>query len=324
MFMRLPLFLTAVCFSTILNGFASEVDSIGIESENDEIYILHRVEAGETLYSLSKRYHTPIEGIVENNQISENNLSVGAILRVPWRHSIKHTVAQGETLYSISKHHKVSIETIKSVNKLASNTLEVGMVLRIAQAGNAESATHASVLNSEKHVVGQSETLYSISKKYDLTLDDLKNWNQLEDYNVKAGDTLLISKPAKTETLADKSNEELNAETVSVVITTPDETEEPSVPKSMKPITENGIAAVITGTSDTKKYLALHPTASVGTIMKVRNEMTNLSVFVRVVGKLPPTGANNNVLIRLSEAAQIALGALDEKFRVELSYVPNQ
>jgi hypothetical protein len=58
--------------------------------------------------------------------------------------------------------------------------------------------------------------------------------------------------------------------------------------------------------------------------MRVRNEMTNLSVFVRVVGKLPATGANNNVLIRLSTAAQAALGALDEKVRVEVSYVPSQ
>ena len=84
------------------------------------------------------------------------------------------------------------------------------------------------------------------------------------------------------------------------------------------------MAAVIDGNSDTRKYLALHPTAPVGTIMRVRNEMTNLSVFVRVVGKLPDTGANNNVLIRLSPAAQEALGALDGKFRVELSYLASQ
>ena len=84
------------------------------------------------------------------------------------------------------------------------------------------------------------------------------------------------------------------------------------------------MAAVIDGNSDTKKYLALHRTAPIGTIMRVRNEMTNLSVFVRVVGKLPNTGANNNVLLRLSQAAQEALGALDGKFRVEVSYVPYQ
>ena len=94
--------------------------------------------------------------------------------------------------------------------------------------------------------------------------------------------------------------------------------------RDLKPVTENGIAAVIDGTTDSKKYLALHPTAPVGTIMRVRNEMTKLSVFVRVVGQLPATGANNNILIRLSPAAQEALGALDNKFRVELSYVPNQ
>jgi LysM repeat protein len=157
------------------------------------------------------------------------------------------------------------------------------------------------------HIVDSEETLYGISKQYAIDLEKLKDWNQINGNEVRIGDTLLIKPPLKRP---------VTAVTNSVA-------KPVKVGKSgeAKPVQEHGIAAVIDGSSDTKKYLALHPTAPYGTIMKVRNELTNLSVFVRVVGALPATGANNNILIRLSPAAQEALGALDNKFRVELSYV---
>jgi rare lipoprotein A (peptidoglycan hydrolase) len=74
--------------------------------------------------------------------------------------------------------------------------------------------------------------------------------------------------------------------------------------------------------SGTDKYLALHKTAPVGTIMQVKNQMNGQSVYVRVIGALPDTGENNNVLVRLSPRAVQKLGTGDSKFRVETSYVP--
>jgi rare lipoprotein A (peptidoglycan hydrolase) len=69
-------------------------------------------------------------------------------------------------------------------------------------------------------------------------------------------------------------------------------------------------------------FLALHRTAPVGTIMQVRNQMNDLSVFVKVIGKLPDTGANDKVIVKLSKKAYERLAALDKRFRVELSYMP--
>ena len=72
----------------------------------------------------------------------------------------------------------------------------------------------------------------------------------------------------------------------------------------------------------TKKYLCLHRSLAIGTIIQVKNLMNSQSIFVRVVGKLPQIGANENVLIRLSSVAYKRLGAIDAKFPVELSYIP--
>ena len=68
------------------------------------------------------------------------------------------------------------------------------------------------------------------------------------------------------------------------------------------------------------KYLALHKTLPIGTLMEVRNLMNNKKVFVRVVGQLPDTGPNENVLIRLTEKSFNRLGILDARARVELTY----
>lgn len=235
---------------------ALDIDSIGIKIKESGIYILHRVDARETLYALSHRYGTSEESIVDNNNITGNSLSVGMVLQIPWQHGLTHAVQAGETLYSISRLYQVPIEQIKQLNDLSSDELKIGMSLSI-------------LLPAESIPATQSN--YSTEAKKEV---------RSEEKEVRSEDVV--------------------------------------------PVKENGIAAVIDGTSDTKKYLALHRIAPVGTIMRVRNEMTNLSVFVRVVGKLPDTGTNNNLLIRLSKAAQEALGALDDKFRVELSYIPNQ
>jgi rare lipoprotein A (peptidoglycan hydrolase) len=86
-------------------------------------------------------------------------------------------------------------------------------------------------------------------------------------------------------------------------------------------VTESGMGAPI-DKSATDKYLALHKTAPVGTIMQVKNAGNGQSVYVRVIGKLPDTGENNSILVRLSPRAMQKLGTADSKFRVETSYVP--
>ncbi len=299
-------------------------DSLGIEREADKIYVLHRVDSKETLFSLSRRYQTSVESIVENNQINDHSLAIGSVLRIPWLHSIYHMVEPGQTLYAISKKYDIPVKTLKQLNNLQSNNLEAGMRLIIVNTSSSNTANKP--VSQGLHVVAPEETLYSISRKYQISIEQLRDWNQLEGNTVRSGDTLLLE-PGNEASFSPAPREPevvsaTTASTPSVAISSSNP--HPPGPRDAKPVSENGIAAVIDGTTDSRKYLALHPNAPVGTIMRVRNEMTNLSVFVRVVGRLPATGANNNVLIRLSPAAQEALGALDDRFRVELSYVPNQ
>ena len=90
----------------------------------------------------------------------------------------------------------------------------------------------------------------------------------------------------------------------------------------LEKVYEEGMAMVIANTTSTKKYLALHRTADVGTVMRVKNMSNNLTIYVRVVGKLPDTGDNAKVLLKLSRTAFERLGAVNRQFPVEVSYIP--
>ena len=106
------------------------------------------------------------------------------------------------------------------------------------------------------------------------------------------------------------------------VIIKPYDEEEDYIERPAEKVVQKGFAEVIENTSDTKKYLAMHRDAPIGTIMQVRNEMNNQSVFVRIVNTIPPTGDNSKVILKISKKAYDRLGAVDSRFPVEISYIP--
>jgi hypothetical protein len=85
-------------------------------------------------------------------------------------------------------------------------------------------------------------------------------------------------------------------------------------------IVESGLAEVIDQGSESKKHLCLHRTAPIGSILQVKNEMNGSMVFVRVIGKLPDTGANDKLLLRISKKPYERLSPSGKRFQVEVSY----
>lgn len=78
------------------------------------------------------------------------------------------------------------------------------------------------------------------------------------------------------------------------------------------------MASLLQGTEGNRKYLAHHPTIKPGTILKIRNLVTNQEVFVRVTG--PPSVPDPAVMIFISRSAYDRLGATEPSFRAELTY----
>lgn len=340
-------------------------DSLGMETINGQTFVIHRVEEKETLFAISRRYRTTVDAIVQHNPGASSGLSIGQILRVPYSKPVEkpadavvHTVAPKETLYSISRQYQVSMEDIRSWNNLSDNAIGIGQEL-IIRKSNQGIATRTSLPVTQErqvpmskkgyHAVQAGETLFSIARQYSVSVDDLRKWNHLEGNAISIGQTLYVVQPEQGEARAKRDPSVTPAVTEGV--TRPAERETapaannrpvakttpaPSTPgptgqsaesiriseslKTGDEIVEAGLAELIEGTEGNRKYLALHRTAPIGTILKVRNEMNNREVFVRVMGKLPDTALTDKLIIKISRSAYDRLGAIDPRFRVEVTY----
>jgi LysM repeat protein len=350
----------------------THLDSLGVENVNGKIFVIHKVDEKETLYSIARRYGATVDAIKASNPGLASTLEVGQILKVPYTIKIQprkeaasniHKVAPKETMYSISKMYGVSVDDIRKWNNLTDNNLSVGQDLVVkkpsSQAAtekvdikqpNSSPATTPVPANGT-HTVATKETMYSIARQYGITVGQIRSWNSLTTDELQVGQNIYITQPklntnsasndrvtqnsspttqenrqAQTQPKIDQNQPRLNESATQRNDQTASSAVKPQtirISESLKnsdEITEAGIAELIDGTEGNRKYLALHRNAPVGTILKVRNEMNNREVFVRVMGKLPDTAVNDKLVIKISRSAYDRLGAIDPRFRVELTY----
>lgn len=319
-----------------LSFFNPRQDSVGIETINGKTFIIHKVGERETLYAISRRYNVTIAQILDVNPSADAGLEIDQILKVPYIPRPKqvaggttHKVAEKETLYSISKQYNVTIEEIKEWNSLTENALTVGQLLSIRKVNTVTptfSIPQVVEYQSQRtvHTVAAKETLYSIARQYAISVQQLKEWNALTSEELKIGQNLFVAQPIYgSEVQVVKQPESIPQNQTQVVVLPQEEQQVITISESVKDkdeVKESGLAELIEGTEGNRKYLALHRTAEVGTILKVRNEMNNREVFVRVVGKLPDTAYTNKLVIKISKSAYDRLGAIDPRFRVEVTY----
>src|SRR6186713_81223 len=129
----------------------TQQDSIGIETINGKIFVLHQVGEKETLYGISKRYGTTVDIILQYNPTADGGLEIGQILKVPYTPRPKsqpvtgggfiHVVAAKETMFSITKAYNISVDELKQWNNLSSNELSIGQELVIKKRNTATSTT---------------------------------------------------------------------------------------------------------------------------------------------------------------------------------------
>ncbi|NLZ94756.1 MAG: LysM peptidoglycan-binding domain-containing protein [Bacteroidales bacterium] len=150
----------------------------------------HNVERGETVYSLAAMYNTTVEAIYKLNPPARDGITIGAVLEIPQRKIISdvkeenyryHSISPKETLYSVSRTYSLTPENIISANPgLSVETFQIGKTIRIPFFESNESfSSYAGpvVIEQRQHKVKRSETLFSISQQYGVTVEELKKQN---------------------------------------------------------------------------------------------------------------------------------------------------
>jgi LysM repeat protein len=160
------------------------------------------------------------------------------------------------------------------------------------------------------HLVAAKQSLLTVANLYKVTMAELRKWNNLTSDVLKEGQRLQISAPASV----DKSTL-LPVKTSEPVKTEADISNNDGLRKTI----ETGIAELIDVPDNSGKYLALHKSAPIGTLVLVKNLANNQSIWVKVIGRLPST--DSKLIIKLSPKAFERLNAIDKRIRAEISYL---
>lgn len=109
-------------------------DSIGQVIQNDTLFVLYKVEPGETIFRISQKYDVSTLAIKEANGLTSYDIEVGQVLKIPRKRvveaiPIRHTLQKGDNLYALSKQYNVSIKQIIEWNELEDFTLPEGKKL---------------------------------------------------------------------------------------------------------------------------------------------------------------------------------------------------
>lgn len=208
----------------------------------------HRVKRGETLSSIAQKYGMSIAELKEKNRIKGSKLSLKQQLKVKDEENLMviepakvlaentkselqvakkqqtaenaspvHTVKSGETLFSIAKANNTTVAELKKLNDLSNGKIRLGQELKLSQAEVAPTTIAANKVEATpvSYKVQKGETLSSISKKYNITEEELKASNNLKSNTLRSGQNLQIAQVATPASAVPSNKVELEAKSVS-------------------------------------------------------------------------------------------------------------
>lgn len=164
-------------------------------------HVIHRVRAGETLSQIAERYGVSIAQLKMTNRIRTNLIRPGQRLRIPFggvdavSDTKIYTVKAGDTLSTIASRYGVSVVRLKRANRLSGDSLRIGDRLEIPTQVTISEAPKR-VAQSRTHRVRSGESLYTIGKRYGVSVDRIKAANGLRRNTIRVGQELVI--PARS------------------------------------------------------------------------------------------------------------------------------
>ena len=184
-------------------------DKSGVNPNN---MFLYTVKKGDTLYSIAKKYNTSVSAILDLNYLTSSNLSIGQVIRIPENYTpegeitlpqyTNYIVQKGDTLYSISKKFQISVDVLVKDNALTSTVLYPGEVLKIRTTSNniveecfGEDYTPPN--NNDNiitYTVQKGDSLYSISREFNTSVDQIMKLNNLSSNLLSIGQILKIKR----------------------------------------------------------------------------------------------------------------------------------
>lgn len=212
--------------STIYSGQEILIPDGTVEIVTKHFIKKHKVKRGETLSSIASKYGTSESEIMKANKMKKKVVIKGKTLKIPVTQQISvakkqdiqsqnqqitkkekeqviiHKVREGESIEKIASKYNVSPDDIRQWNEdqIRNDVIVKGSKIKIYKGDTQNIARDRSKKsktqqNVTEHIVKPGDTLFSIAKKYNVSIDDIKRWNNLTDFraeNIRVGQTILI------------------------------------------------------------------------------------------------------------------------------------
>lgn len=169
------------------------------DTNTSDTYI---VKSGDTLYKIAQQFNLTVQDLINLNNLSNTNLSVGQVLKIKGSASdtpeTTYTVVKGDSLYAIANKYNVSVQDIIDANNLKSTALSIGQKLIIPTQSN-----------SNLYTVKSGDSLYKIANDFGITVNELKELNNLTSNILSVGQVLKIPSTNNYQTYTVKSGDNL-------------------------------------------------------------------------------------------------------------------
>lgn len=146
------------------------------------------VKKGDTLYGIARSYGISVDELKAANNLTSNTLTVGSTLVIPSKQNENtsqdyYIVQPGDTLYKIANKYNMTVNELKTLNNLTNNVLNIGQRLKVVK--NDMPAANV-------YIVISGDSLYSIAKRYGVSVDELKRVNNKTSNLLTIGESLKI------------------------------------------------------------------------------------------------------------------------------------
>lgn len=227
-----------------------------------------------------------------------------------------HKVAKGETVYSISKQYGLKVKDLLAVNPGLQYDFHVKVGQELFIPARAEESHEIARVNA---VPSTPEVQYKDEDTH-VRIKPVETENAMATIN---NEPPVMEKPKVT-----TSSIAVPAASMSLRTSSSNAAQYPVIfgeyfAHGFKAKKNRGAANYLEDKTSGNQYLAFYNDAESGSVIKVTNMMNKKVVYVKVVGKVPPADASKEIILKLSNKAAHDLGALDEKFLVEVTGCTN-
>jgi LysM repeat protein len=324
------------------------VDSVGVENQNGKKIILHKLDPKDNYYSIGRRYKVSPKAIIQFNNNAP--LKIGGTVKVPTELPFDESVAQTAAVVQQAKPAVQAVVTQPKPQVQPPVTAPV--VKQPVQQAPAVQPTQAPVQqqqaavttpkpveaapqqtsaintdNVQQYKVSKGETIYSIATRFKTSVEDIRALNGFTTDDLKADQIIKVrtGMPPEEHPVAKQDVLKTDSSTAAIDSAAAD-AKFKSNRFGLYEKNERGVATWMDDTGlDPKKELVLHRTAPIGTVIKITNPMNNHTTYAKVVGRFTDSEATKNVLIVMTKNTADALGALDKRVNVNISYgSPNE